>query len=100
MERNWRDSNFYRYYVEKAELSDEVFEELEPYVSFKEVSHHQYLLQEGEVSRYSFIVESGLLQSFTLEDKWGELIQPFAPENWIVSHRANQDLIKPASFYI
>ncbi|MCC2599861.1 Crp/Fnr family transcriptional regulator [Sphingobacterium sp. FBM7-1] len=100
MERNWRDSNFYRYYVEKAELSDEVFEELEPYFSFKEVAHHQYLLREGEVSRYTFFVESGLLQSFSLDEKGGEHILQFAPENWIVSDRASQYFNKPADFYI
>jgi len=100
MEFNWRESNFYKYYTEKAELTEEVFEELEPYFSFKEVVHHHYLLREGEVSRYTFFVESGLLQSFSLDEKGGEHILQFAPENWIVSDRAGQYFNKPSDFYI
>jgi CRP-like cAMP-binding protein len=63
---NWRESNFYRYYKEKAELSDEVFEQLAPYFSFREVPHNHYLLRAGELSHYAFFVESGLLESFYL----------------------------------
>jgi len=100
MEFNWRESNFYKYYAEKAELAEEVFEELEPYFSFREVAHHHYLLREGEVSRYTFFVESGLLQSFSLDEKGGEHILQFAPENWIVSDRAGQYFNKPSDFYI
>lgn len=97
---NWRESNFYKYYTQKAEVSDEAFEQLAPYFSFKEVAHNNYLLREGEVSRYTFFVESGLLQSFSLDEKGGEHILQFAPENWIVSDRAGQYFNKPSDFYI
>src|SRR5690606_24707906 len=97
---NWRESNFYKYYTEKGELSEDTFEQLVPYFSFKEVAHNNYLLREGEISRYIFFVESGLLQSFSLDEKGGEHILQFAPENWIVSDRAGQYFNKPSDFYI
>ena len=97
---HWRESNFYKYYTEKGELSEDLFEQLVPHFSFKEVAHNNYLLREGEVSRYIFFVESGLLQSFSLDEKWGEHILQFAPENWIVSDRAGQYFNKPSDFYI
>jgi CRP-like cAMP-binding protein len=97
---NWRESNFYRYYKEKAELSDEVFEQLAPYFSFREVPHNHYLLRAGELSHYAFFVESGLLESFSLDEKGGEHILQFAPENWIISDRASQYFNKPTDFYI
>lgn len=100
VDTNWRESNFYKYYTEKGELSEDTFEQLVPYFSFKEVAHNSYLLREGEISRYIFFVESGLLQSFSLDEKGGEHILQFAPENWIVSDRAGQYFNKPSDFYI
>ncbi|MBD1421038.1 Crp/Fnr family transcriptional regulator [Sphingobacterium chuzhouense] len=97
---NWRESNFYRYYKEKAELSEEVFEQLVRYFSFREITHNHYLLRAGELSQYAFFVESGLLQSFSLDEKGGEHILQFAPENWIISDRASQYFNKPTDFYI
>lgn len=93
-------SNFYAYYTEKGGLTAADFVELAPYFSFKNVSHNSYLLRAGEVSHYSFFVESGLLQSFSLDKKGGEHILQFAPENWIVSDRASQYFNKPSDFYI
>lgn len=93
-------SNFYAYYTEKGGLTAADFEQLSSYFSFKTVNHNTYLLREGELSHYSFFVESGLLQSFSLDKKGGEHILLFAPENWIVADRASQYFNKPAEFYI
>ncbi|PRD53830.1 Crp/Fnr family transcriptional regulator [Sphingobacterium gobiense] len=100
MEFNWRESNFFKYYSEKAALSEEIFEQLVPYFSFREIIHNQYLLSAGELSRYVFFVESGLLLSFSLDEKGGEHILQFAPENWIISDRASQYFNKPTDFFI
>lgn len=97
---DWKVSHFYRYYAEKAGLSDIQFEELQSYFAFKTVPHNTYLLRAGELSRYAFFVESGLLQSFSLDEKGGEHILQFAPENWIVSDRASHYFNKPSDFYI
>lgn len=97
---DFKTSNFYRYYAEKAGLSDEQFEELNPYFAFKQVEPNSYLLRAGEVGHYAFFVESGLLLSYSLDEKGGEHILQFAPENWIVSDRASQYFNKPSDYYI
>ncbi|NQD70529.1 Crp/Fnr family transcriptional regulator [Sphingobacterium shayense] len=94
------ETNFYRYYTEKGGLSRENFMALNDYFSFKEVPHNTFLLQAEEVCSYTFFVESGLLESFSLDEKGGEHILQFAPENWIVSDRASQYFNKPSEYYI
>ncbi|KGE14718.1 Crp/Fnr family transcriptional regulator [Sphingobacterium deserti] len=97
---NLLESRFYAYYSEKGGLSADHFEELKPYYSFKTVPHNTYLLREGEIGHYAFFVESGLLQSFSLDEKGGEHILQFAPENWIIADRASQYFNKPSDYYI
>jgi len=99
-ETDWKTSRFYRYYTEKARLSDADFEALRPHFSFRKVAHNHYLLRAGELGRCAFFVESGLLQSFSLDEKGGEHILQFAPENWIASDRASQYFNQPSDFYI
>lgn len=99
-EQHWKESNFYTYYSEKAGLRDEDFEALQPYFSLHSIPHGEYLLREGEVCTYAFFVESGLLMSYTLDEKGNEHILQFAPENWIAADRASQYFEQPASFYI
>ncbi|TDS14934.1 Crp/Fnr family transcriptional regulator [Sphingobacterium paludis] len=95
-----QDSRFYTYYREKGGLSRDDFEALKPYYAFKTVPHNTYLLRAGEVGHYAFFVESGLLQSFSLDEKGGEHILQFAPENWIIADRASQYFNKPSDYYI
>jgi len=99
-ETDWKSSRFYRYYAERAGLSDADFEVLKPHFSFRTVAHNQYLLRAGELGRCAFFVESGLLQSFSLDEKGGEHILQFAPEDWIASDRASQYFGQPSDFYI
>ncbi|HLS93931.1 CRP-like cAMP-binding protein [Sphingobacterium allocomposti] len=100
LDYNLKDSNFYKYYSGKAGLSEAHFEQLSSYFFFKEVAHGTFLLRAGEVSHHAFFVESGLLQSFSLDEKGGEHILQFAPENWIISDRASQYFNKPSDYYI
>lgn len=100
MDIDLKQSNFYKYYTEKGGLTADDFLALQPYFSFKTVPHNTYLLRAGELSSYAFFVESGLLQSFSLDEKGGEHILQFAPENWILSDRASQYFNKPSDYYI
>jgi len=93
-------SNFYQYYSQKGGLTDEQFELLLPYVEFKEIPHNTYILNEGEVCHYTFFVERGLLQSFTLDEKGNEHIIQFAPENWILSDRSSLYFNEPSDYFI
>lgn len=96
----YTESNFYAYYVDKGGLSDEQFKQLEPYFEFKEVPHNSYILSQGEICDYTFFVESGLLQAFTLDEKGGEHIIQFAPENWIIADRSSLYFNEPSDYFI
>ncbi|MEJ0102563.1 MAG: cyclic nucleotide-binding domain-containing protein [Bacteroidota bacterium] len=48
----------------------------------KKLRKRQYLLQQGDVSKYTAFVEKGLLRSYVIDDKGTELIMQFAPESW------------------
>jgi CRP-like cAMP-binding protein len=48
----------------------------------KKLRKRQYLLQQGDVSKYTAFVEKGLLRAYTIDDKGSELILQFAPEDW------------------
>ena len=48
----------------------------------KKLRKRQYLLQQGDVSKYTAFVEKGLLRSYVIDDKGTELIMQFAPEGW------------------
>lgn len=97
---DFKESNFYKYYTEKGNLTDDEFDQLKEFYSFKSVEHNNFLLRAGELSRYAFFVESGLLQSFALDEKGGEHIIQFAPENWIISDRSSQYFDEPSDYYI
>jgi CRP-like cAMP-binding protein len=48
----------------------------------KKLRKRQYLLQEGDICRYTVFVEQGLLRSYTVDDKGSEHILQFAFEGW------------------
>lgn len=48
----------------------------------KKLRKKQYLLQEGDVSKYLAFVEKGILRSYTVDEKGVEHIAEFAFEGW------------------
>jgi len=48
----------------------------------KKLRKRQYLLQEGDICKYTVFVEKGLLRSFTVDEKGSEHILQFAMEGW------------------
>ena len=67
---------------EIVELSDEEFEFCKTLFQHKKLRKKQFLLQEGEVSRYTVFVERGLLRSFYIDNKGSEHILQFAMDGW------------------
>ena len=51
----------------------------------KKLRKRQYLLQEGDVCRYTSFVEKGMLRTFTVDDKGNEPILQFSMEGWWVT---------------
>ena len=72
----------YQKITEKIEITAEEFEFVKTLFITKKIRRRQYLLQEGDVGKYSAFVEKGMLRSYTLDEKGGEHILQFAPEGW------------------
>jgi CRP-like cAMP-binding protein len=68
--------------TEKISLSEEEFEVCKALFTPKKVRKKQFLLQEGDVSRYQIFVNKGLLRSYTIDEKGAEHILQFALEGW------------------
>jgi len=51
-------------------------------LKLKKLKKKQYLLQEGEVSRYQYFVNKGCLRTYTIDEKGLEHIIQFAIEDW------------------
>jgi CRP-like cAMP-binding protein len=62
----------------------------------KKFRKRQYLLQQGDVSKYTAFVEKGLLRSFIIDDKGAEVIMQFAPEGWWIGDMYSSITGEPA----
>lgn len=67
---------------QKIEITDKEEEICRSLFIPKKLRKRQYLLQQGDVSKYTAFVEKGLLRSYVIDDKGSELIMQFAPEGW------------------
>ena len=72
----------YKKITEKIPLSEEEFEVCKALFTPRKVRKKQFLLQEGDVSKYQVFVNKGLLRSYTIDDKGAEHILQFALEGW------------------
>ncbi len=67
---------------ESVTLTDEEFEFCKTLFQPKKLRKKQYLLQEGDVCKYTAFVEKGILRSYTIDQKGSEHILQFAMEGW------------------
>ncbi|MFT6203146.1 MAG: CRP-like cAMP-binding protein [Spirosomataceae bacterium] len=63
-----------------------------------EVKKRQIIQRQGELDSKVYKVESGLLRSYSIDDKGKEHIYMFAPENWIIAD--NCDTKAPCELFI
>ena len=66
----------------------------------KKIRKRQYLLQQGDVSKYTTFVEKGLLRSYVIDDKGAEMIMQFAPEGWWIGDMYSSLTGEPAEYNI
>ncbi|MCB2411035.1 Crp/Fnr family transcriptional regulator [Hymenobacter sp. BT178] len=71
---------FQRSLAEKIDLTAEELEKVQSYFIPKKLRKNQFLLQEGDVSRYSAFVEKGALYSYSTDDKGGKHVVQFGLE--------------------
>ena len=63
-----------------------------------EVSKGQILQRKGDLNSKVYQVKSGLLRSYSIDEKGKEHIFMFAPENWTIAD--SQPIEKPSDLYI
>ncbi len=70
---------------ERVSISEEEFEFAKTLFLPKKLRKKQFLLQEGDVCRYTAFVEKGMLRTFTVDEKGNEPILQFSSEGWWVA---------------
>jgi CRP-like cAMP-binding protein len=63
-------------------LSDAEKETFFSYLKTKSVKRKEFLLNEGEICKYSAFVTSGCLRGFTVDSNGAEHVLSFAPPDW------------------
>ena len=72
-------------FSEHVSLNDEEVEFCKTLFIPKKLRKRQYLLQEGDVCKYSTFVEKGMLRTFTRDEKGNEPILQFSSEGWWIA---------------
>jgi CRP-like cAMP-binding protein len=72
----------YKKVTEKITLTEEEFEICKTLFTPRKLRKKQFMLQEGDISRYQIFVNKGLLRSYTIDEKGAEHILQFALEGW------------------
>jgi CRP-like cAMP-binding protein len=67
---------------EKVSIKEDEFNFAKTLFIPKKLRKKQYLLQEGDVSKYTAFVEKGMLRTFTVDEKGNEPILQFSMEGW------------------
>lgn len=70
------------------------------YYEAKKVQKNQFLLQYGEICRYIYFVEKGLLKMYSIDKNGKEHIIQFAPESWLISDRSSLYFNEKSVYYI
>jgi CRP-like cAMP-binding protein len=91
---------FRDYVTRHTQLSEADFAALEAAAHPKKLRKHQYLLQEGDVSRYHCFITKGLLRTYSVDEKGNEHVIRFAMENWWISDRESLLTGQPSKFNI
>ncbi|MGY5254338.1 Crp/Fnr family transcriptional regulator [Sphingobacterium spiritivorum] len=92
--------SFVSYLTSNIEIDTASVEQLVSHCRTVAVKKGNYLLREGEVGKYTYFVEQGLLKQYSIDEKGKEHILQFAPENWFVSDRGSVYFGLPSHYYI
>jgi len=69
----------------KVSLTEEEMQLIQTFFVQKKLRKKQYLLQEGDVCKYTAFVNKGVLRSYTTDEKGNEHIIQFALEDWWIA---------------
>jgi len=88
------------YLTSKAGLTSEELRQVEAVALPKKIRKRQYLLQEGDVSRYNCFVAKGCLRLYQVSKDGSEHIMKFAVEDWWMSDYESYHSGLPSRFNI
>ena len=83
--------------IELTEVDKDIFRE---YCIVKRLKKRQFLLQDGDVCKYSGFVNSGCLKTYTIDKNGDEHIFQFAIEGWWVSDMYSYLTGEPGNYNI
>ena len=84
----------------KIALTKEEQKLLQTFFIPKKLRKKQYLLQEGDASKYLAFVEKGMLRSYTVDEKGVEHIAEFAFEGWWIGDQFSFLTGEPSKYNI
>jgi len=74
----------YQHFKKYINLKEEEFEECKSLFKYKKFRKHQYILQNGDVSRYETFILKGCTRTYEVDDNGQEHIIQFGLETWWV----------------
>lgn len=81
-------------------LTDDEYNYFTSLIQTKRFKKRSFLLQEGEVCKYSIFVSKGLLRGFTIDENGFEHILQFAPPDWWIADMYSLITQKPGNLNI
>lgn len=91
---------FKLYLQNKVSLTDAQFELISAKLKVKTFDKNEMILMKGDVSSSGFFVLSGLLRSYSIDEKGKAHIIQFAPEQWWLTERNGMLFNEPSDFFI
>ncbi len=92
--------HFQLYLKSRLQLTDEQAVEATSCLHTKVFKKGQVILSPGDLRSDNYFINSGLLRSFTIDEKGKEHIIQFAPENWVISDRDSSIFNEPSQLFI
>ncbi len=90
----------YQKIKETISISDEEFEFAKTFFIPKKLRRRHFILQEGEISKYSIFIEKGILRTYTVDDRGNEHTLQIASEGWWAADLYSFFTNEPSNFYI
>ncbi|WP_264536670.1 Crp/Fnr family transcriptional regulator [Flavobacterium sp. N1736] len=91
---------FQKYLQDKASFTDQEMELITSVSKIKKLRKRHYLLQEGDIWKFNAFVCKGFLRTYFVDDKGGEHIMNFAPENYWTGDRESLTNGSPSKYNI
>ncbi|HEY9340992.1 MAG TPA: Crp/Fnr family transcriptional regulator [Hanamia sp.] len=86
--------------IETISLTEEEFNFCKTLFSPKKLRKRQYLLQDGDVCKYTAFVEKGMLRTYSIDEKGNEPILQFSMEGWWVADLYSFFTGEPSQFNV